>query len=185
MTAARGLGRLLREFGEGGLKIADSRELVETMDGAPVGDVPGVVVVGPMDHAQQAAADVLLKTLEEFDPDQVRPVLWANDETEVSPTIRSRCLRRWCPGVWVTDEERLGVARELVEAALRRYRASVIELLKDQDSRGILESAAVALCERGIDTRTRSLWLSLRAVTRVHNPSATEVLAAFLLEGAA
>lgn len=183
LTTARGLGRLLREFGEGGLKIADSRELLEVMSGAPVGDGAGVVVVGPMDHAQQVATDVLLKTLEEFDADQVRPVLWAHDETEVSPTIRSRCLRRWCPGSWQLDEERMVLARELVDAAVDGHVVSIIKLLEDQVPRSILEAAAVALSERGIDQHTQPLWLSLRAALSVGNPSATEALAALLMDG--
>lgn len=185
LVAARGLGRLLRDVGEGGLKIADSREIIDLMNGAPVGDEPGVIVMGPMDLAQQGATDVLLKSLEEFNPSLVRPVLWANDETEVISTIRSRCLRRWCPGVTVTDESRLVAARSLIDEVLAGHHASVVEILRDQDPRGMLEAAAVALHERGIDGDTGPLWASLRAVMNLRHPSASEVLAAFLLEGRA
>lgn len=182
MMAAKGLGRLLAVFGSEGLKIAESREIIDMMGNSPVGDQPGVVVIGPMDWARQNATDVLLKTLEEFDPRVVCPVLWAHDESEVSPTIRSRCLRQWCPGEIVTDEEVATRARDLVNEALDRRYASVVELLKEQDPRQMLEAASDILRERGIDKTTRRLWESVRAASKAREPSMNEVVAAFLLE---
>lgn len=181
MRAVGGLGRLLHApFGEAGLKIAESREIIDLMNNAPLGDEPGVVVVGPLDRALPASTDVLLKSIEEFNPAIVRPVLWAHDETEVSSTIRSRCLRRWCPGERAVDEEVLDVARQLVAESLGGHRASVIELLNDRDPRDVLVGAAQALNERGIDDETEKLWESVREALRYRNPTATEALAAFL-----
>jgi hypothetical protein len=177
---ARTLGRLLRDFGEGGLKIAESREIIALMGSAPLGDEPGVVVIGPVDRAAHASTDVLLKSIEEFNPDIVRPVLWAYDETEVSPTIRSRCLRRWCPGVVGIDEDALDAAREIVNESLGGHRASVVELSKDKDPRVLLEAAAQALHERGIDDETEEMWARVRATLRYTNPTPTEALAALL-----
>ena len=181
MRVVGGLGRLLHSpFGEKGLKIAESREIVGLMSNAPVGDRAGVVVIGPLDHAPPASTDVLLKSIEEFDPDVVRPVLWAHDETEVSLTIRSRCLRRWCPGERTMDEHVLDAARQLVTESLGAHRGSVVELLNDRDPREMLVGAAQAIRERGIDDETGGLWESVRAALRHRNPTETEALAAFL-----
>lgn len=152
------------------------------MGNAPVGDQPGVVLMGPMDLALQGATDVLLKSIEEFDPDLVRPVLWAHDETEVSSTIRSRCLRRWCPGQVLNDEDSMMRARELVDEALEGHRASVVELLKDQDPRLTLESVAAVLGERVLEGATRPLWDQVREALSVPHPTPTEALAALLFE---
>lgn len=181
MAIVPSLGRQLREpFGDNGLKIAESREIIDLMNNTPVGDSPGVIVMGPMDRAMQVATDVLLKSIEEFDEQIVRPVLWAHDEAEVSSTIRSRCLRRWCPGTVEVDEDLLDTARGVVEAALSGDVAAVIEGLREEDPREILVAAAAALRERGVGDATEALWEGLRAALSVRNPTATEALAAFL-----
>lgn len=181
LALASELGRMIHEpFGEKGLKIAESREIIDLMNNTPVGDEPGVLVMGPMDLAQQAAADVLLKTLEEFDERIVRPVLWAFDEAEVISTIRSRCLRRWCPGQMSLDEHMLDIARGVVESSLVHDTAGVIEALKEQDPRDVLVAAARSLEDRGVDGETRGLWEAVRNALRVRNPTATECLVAFL-----
>jgi len=181
MGFASELGRLIHEpFGDGGLKIAESREIIDLMNNTPVGDEPGVLVMGPMDLAQQVATDVLLKTIEEFDDRIVRPVLWALDQAEVSSTIRSRCLRRWCPGQTEVEEHVLDLARGLVESALVRDTAAVIETLKEQDPRDVLVAAAACLRDRGVDDETRGLWEAVRGALRLRNPTLTETLAAFL-----
>lgn len=181
LRAARDLGRLLHEpFGEKGLKIAESREIIDLMNNAPMGDEPGVIVVGPLDRALPASTDVLLKSIEEFDPRIVRPVLWAFDDTEVSSTIRSRCLRQWCPGEALLDPDVVDAARRLVDESLKGHRAGVVEILADQDPRDILVGAAQILRERGIDEDTEDLWESVRATLLYRNPTATETLAAFL-----
>ena len=175
------LGRLLHEpFGEEGLKIAESRELVGLMNNVPVGDEPGVVVAGPLCRAPGFSTDVLLKSIEEFRPEAVRPVLWAFDEAEVSPTIRSRCLRRWCPGLKETDPDVLDVARRAVEASLAGETALLIEALRDTDAREVLAAAAEALLDRGMNDASKGLWEAVRKTLWYHNPTATEALAAFL-----
>lgn len=181
LRAVPGLGRLLHPpFGAEGLKIAESRAIIDLMSNAPVGDRAGVVVVGPLDRALPASTDVLLKSIEEFNPEVVRPVLWAHDDTEVSSTIRSRCLRQWCPGDIVLDEDVMEASRQLVSESLGRHRASIVEILSDRDPREMLVGAAQALHERGIDDETRGLWESVRETLHHRNPTATEALAAFL-----
>lgn len=175
------IGRLLHApFGKEGLKIAESREIVELMNSAPVGDDPGVLVIGPMDRATRSAQDVLLKNLEEFDDQNVRPILWAYDQAEVISTIRSRCLQQWCPGPDLYDEETLYQARGVIDCALVGDVAGLVESLKDREPRPILEAAARVLSERGIDDETAPLWGRLRETLRFKLPSANEMLAVFL-----
>lgn len=180
MRASSSLGRLCHEpFGEKGLKIAESRMIVDLINNPPVGDAPCVIVVGPLDFASAAATDVLLKSLEEFDAKAVRPVLWARDETDVSGTVRSRCIRRWCPDDPEGSDEAPPGARELVAASLERRVPEVIEILRDHDHEDLLEGSAKVL--RDMRERPATvLWERVRLVLRHRNPTATEVLAAFL-----
>lgn len=174
------IGRLIHDpFGEEGLKIADSREIIELMNNAAIGDIPGVVFMGPLDRAQQMATDVLLKSIEEFDPTVVRPVLWAFNFEDVSPTIRSRCLHQWCPGEVEFEETLLDSATYLVDAALAKRRAVVVELLKEAGEE-ILPATVHVLSKRKMDKRMRLFWEQLRNVLRVRQPTANEILAAFL-----
>jgi hypothetical protein len=177
---ADGLGRLLHEpFGLEGLKIAESREIIELMNTTPIGDDPGVLIIGPMDHAWPSAVDVLLKTLEEFDGEILRPVLWAHDEAGVRPTIRSRCLRRWCAGPEIRDEELLASIKKLVDASLAGDRAVVLETLKGLKG-DVLVGAAQVLRHRPMGPRERALWERVRATLKFFNPTPTEIKVAFL-----
>lgn len=181
LEAARSYGRLLHEpFGQEGLKIEESRTIIDLMANAPLGDKPGVLILGPMDHAWPAAADALLKSLEEFEGDIVRPVLWAHDEGGVKATIRSRCIRRWCPGPEISDKAILEQVRILVESSLKGNRAGVLESLKDLEG-DILLAATQILRERTVFSKGEvRLWERIRGVLRFHNPSPTEIKAVFL-----
>jgi len=180
MEFSDGLGRLIHEpFGDGGLKIDESREIIALMNNTPLGDKPGVLVIGPMDHAWPAATDVLLKTLEEFDPQVLRPILWAHDEGGVRGTIRSRCIRQWCPGPEVTDEKMLADAKTLVEASLDGNRAVVFETIRDMEG-DILLAATQVLRGRPSGSREVRLWSRIRAVLRFYNPTTTEIKAVFV-----
>jgi hypothetical protein len=178
------IGRLLRDMGEDGLKIDDTRELADLLANTPVGDVPGVIVVGPMCRVQQGTADVLLKSLEEFDQTRVRPILWAFAEADVSPTVRSRCLLRWCAGEETIATEIASAARKAVKASIAGDVALVIEAVKGHDVEQLLAGAAMVLEDLGIDAQSERLWLSLRETISFRNVSAVEALAAFLPEPA-
>lgn len=180
---AQSEGRLLHDpFGEDGLKIAESREIIELMNGTPLGDQVGVIVVGPMDRALPASTDVLLKTLEEFDPRVFRPVLWAYDEGGVRPTIRSRCVRRWCPGDEIRDEELLSRVAGLVEASLSQDRPAVLSFLRETTGPEVLLAASQVLRDRGVSLTAKELglWERVREALRVRNPSVNEIKAVFL-----
>ena len=181
MTKASVLGKLMcPPFGADGLKIAESREIVELMGSPPVGDEPGVIVIGPMDRANRASQDVLLKSIEEFNERYIRPVLWAHDESDVLPTILSRCLRQWSPGTAVHDEDVLYQARAVVDCMMAGDTAGVIEALKDQEPRPLLEATAQVLMEQGLGEKTLDLWERVRETLCVSNPSKLEALATFL-----
>jgi DNA polymerase III delta prime subunit len=100
----------------------------------PIGTSLGMVVIGPMDDTSLEASDALLKTFEEFDSRYVCPVLWAEDEGGVPATIRSRCLRVWCPADpgFSPETPFLKIAEGICDAAIRQRIASVIEHLAEQ-----------------------------------------------------
>ena len=92
------LGRMVEEpIGDAGLKVDDSRRIVERARFPGIGDKPPAVMVGPLDAATPEAADALLKTLEEISGSSLVIVLWADYLMGVIPTIRSRSQAIWCP----------------------------------------------------------------------------------------
>jgi hypothetical protein len=189
LDEAHRIGHLLAPpFGEGGLKVADARKLVELLQIAPFDGI-GVVVAGPMDQATYKANDALLKTIEEFDGEMVQPILWAHDLEDVSRTIRSRCLDRW---VWLdpADEEPDEDSDE-VEAAGRGLVQAVLSgdlwLIPDYvnahtgKEHKLLSVAAGAIAANPTEPALR-LWSRLRKVAKHRNPAPIEVVAAFLPE---
>lgn len=90
---------VLDPLGDSGLKVDDSRLIVQLSGDSGVGDRAPSLVVGPLDSATPEAADALLKTLEDLSEGPLRIVLWADDLLRVIPTIRSRTWAKWCPPV--------------------------------------------------------------------------------------
>lgn len=170
-------GHTIFEFGLEGLKIAESRAIVETMEGGTVGGKVVFVIIGPMDLAQIGASDVLLKVLEEFDPERAQPLLWAKDLMEVRPTIRSRCLHQWCPGKESVDEDVKMKIRDVLAEMKGGHNASVIEMLKDEKPREVLEAVAEILGEEPDD----EIWEKVRVALTTKKPSMTEVLSVLLV----
>ena len=126
---AHQMGRLLGSFGEEGLKADDSRSIVSLLNETPVGDRKGIVIIGPMDLANPIASDVLLKSLEEFKDDFVQPLLWAIDIGNVVPTIRSRCLAKWCYAKVNLQEDVLEDSHKLLDAYLAKDVKTIMDLL--------------------------------------------------------
>lgn len=196
LNTAVEVGRLVcPPIGDGGLKVDEVREAMDILLSTPVGVGFGVVVIGPMDQAgSNKASDGLLKIIEE-PPEVIQPFLWAYDLGEVSPTIRSRCLPRWCPPVPNMDDEEIeGDGRKLVESALAGRLWEIPPLVqkyskKDKDVEDD-ESGAQKLCRLlqvaadGLITswspEAMALWERIRLVARSTNPRFIEVVAAFL-----
>jgi hypothetical protein len=189
-TAAK-LHGLVVPFGASGeaLKKDDARELVALLTQTPVGSRAWAVAVGPLDEISPAVADVLLKTLEDFNPAGIRPFLWAWDLGGVIPTIRSRCLQEFVPG----EDERIVSSRtqaeKLVSAYIQKNWTDLVTELKE--SKGDEEFVLLAtvevlqsrLGEEPIKEDLLRLWGSLRNVfmTREAPFTPARVLSAFMV----
>lgn len=190
---AEATGRLLVPADGGGtggkLKVEVTRNMLELLGAAPVGDRIGTLVIGPMDNmASDAASDALLKALEECNTSLVWPALWAEDIGRVYPTIQSRTVERWCPARPGFEPEApfIPVATTLCDAAIRGRVAAIIETLGENEGSEteLLAASAIVLRNRDewdLEARLR-LWVSIRGalaapVTR------RSTLAAFLLGG--
>ena len=183
------LGRLLAPpFGAEGLKVEEAREFVALLGSVPIGTEKGVVIAGPVDLANYKAADVLLKSIEEFNSRFLQPILWAHDLGGVSPTIQSRCLARWAPpsADVPEDDELVAVGYDLIQASLEgeiwRIPTLIKDFLKDHKNgeHDILRSAADALHAQLDEPQHRALWRQLRKAARHRNPTVIEVTVAFL-----
>lgn len=176
-------------LGEEGLKVDGAREIVDLFRLPPPGGRKGVVVLGPMDLAQPAAADALLKTVEDLDHDRFVLNLWAFDLEEVMPTIQSRCVDVWCPTRTEHDpqpgEGVYDIALALVDAYRKGDPCIVLETLKEHEGtpevlRTVPDVLAVDLLAgraTGADIR---LWNVLRDVLKADNLSKTEIAAALM-----
>jgi hypothetical protein len=180
LREARGFGKLVCDpIDTNNLKMDQSREIAELMRQHPVGDQPGVIVLGPLDLAPPRSTDVLLKSLEDYDPRSVRPVVWAHDLDGVRPTVRSRCLHQWCPGPEAAvDPEALTAASNLLHAAQEKDWGTVVRLVRTNT----VEDLSQALPQTLLSQRHLSQWASLREVLQTPQPSKVEFIRAFLQE---
>lgn len=195
LKEASRVGRLVAPpFGDAGLKVDEAREVVELLLSTPVGTGTGVVIVGPLDEAPAKSTDALLKTLEEFNDQATRPILWAHDLGGVSSTIRSRCLSKWADAKDVTEEDEkiLMAASSALDASMKGDRNGIAEALKDlpmgndgvslMKRRSFLGLVAGQLALDIENPQARSLWERLRGVTRWRNPTVIEILSVLLPE---
>lgn len=129
------VGRMVGDpIGDSGLKVADSRAIVQLALSPGVGDRPPCVLVGPLDSATPEAADALLKTLEEISVYPLRIILWTDFLGGVIPTIRSRTLHIWCPpsATWLDPLSYMDEpAKKLKEAMASKNWAKVITLVRE------------------------------------------------------
>ena len=191
LSAAHQRGRLVAPpLGDAGLKIDEVRAITELMLSTPVGMNTGVVLIGPMDRATPKASDGLLLTIEE-NPGVIEAILWAYDLGEVSPTLRSRCLDRWCPKTEdLEDDELEGDGRRLVDAALNNRAWEIPALVRKYDAKGnkrlteLLAVVSEALSANWSE-QTMGLWERVRSVALHRNPTSIEIIAALLPETSA
>lgn len=170
--AARAWGRVVGVFGhpQDGLDIEATRGAVEALSGVVAGDKLGVVIIGPLDIlSKDGIEDVLLKTVEDYTATSVRPYLWAYDLGGVKPTIRSRCIDVWSPGVLPPSPQRKDAA-ELVRAMHNR---SVIELLDALGESKVWKAKAdnvlrevPEVLRENLDVAAVKVWLRARNVMR-------------------
>ena len=166
---AQETGRLISDpIGDGGLKVADSRLIVEMATNASVGDKQPVVIVGPLDRATPEAGDALLKTLEDLAEGPLVILLWADYLGGVIGTIRSRTLDRWCPPDerWASpfvDEH----AEALYAAWDKGDAAACLGVIYDRqkDWQALLQGFCEVMAERAPDSpQTARVWPLVRPV---------------------
>lgn len=204
--AAEVWGRLIGIFGNPveGLNAETVREASQVMSSSPIGDKRGSMVIGPVDIlTYDWVMDMLLKVLEETHPLAPQPFLWAYDIGSVRPTIQSRCLPEWCPGIVALDRQSMELAKSVISSSMARSNVGVLSTMiggfsEFKSKRGDSEDGetkAVTWDECGEDflraaalviSRTRDiehlrLWRRLRPLMLSRNPPpVTEVLAGFL-----
>lgn len=169
-AAALAHGRLL-PFTGSDLKKEGARELTTLIArGLPGGATTGSVLVGPVDEVSPATSDVLLKTIEEFDPAGVRPFLWAWDLGGVSNTLKSRCVLRFCSGSDPRTEGYEESARLVLSAYMAADWVSLVEEFRgenlDLDTllRSVVEQVALHLSDPSPNPRYAHLWDTLRGL---------------------
>lgn len=167
VALAQKIGRLISDpFGDQGLKADDSRKIVVLAGNAGVGDLPPVVIVGPLDRATPEAGDALLKTLEDLSSGPLKIILWADYSGGVIGTIRSRALEQWCPPDerWVSPFMD-SAAEALYEAWVQRDPLSCMGTLREhsRDWMPLLQGFCEFLAERQVsDPLTASIWDTVR-----------------------
>ena len=175
-------------MGQEGIRVDDSRAVVQMMYSPRMGEVSGYLVLGPLDEAQSRAMDTLLKTVEEPPSPYNILILWANDIGNVPRTIRSRCLDIWCPlvqkvGDDTENEAAMLAAIRILEALKTRDLLVAVDTLKawDKKETTILSSLSSALAsEIGTDPWASEMWNRLRPVYLVRNPFISEILSALV-----
>lgn len=166
------------------MKKEGARELVSLLSHRPVGDGRAAVLVGPVDEVNPATSDVLLKTVEEFDPEGTRPFLWAWDLGGVSPTLRSRCVLKYCPGTDSRGEVHESTARTLLVAYEGGDWVTLTEEVKAyEDLPALMRSVADLLPAkvRTPEPRYENLWETLRDLFDGMTLTPARVVSAFLL----
>lgn len=174
--ALAGPGVLLGLYGSGekGLGVAETREALALVEHPTKS---GVLIFGPLDKASPEALDALLKTVEE-PPDHLELRLFALEEGLVSPTIRSRCLRRFCSDPRPLD---LGTARRWVAWALAGKVGELAEQVlasKSEEPLPSLQQLSAALVEHGGGELFVALWKALRELPE--DPTRPEVFSALV-----
>jgi len=152
-------GVMLDSFGEGGLRVDESRQIVDLLLSTPMGDQTSFILIGPMDKSSPQASDVLLKVLEESG-EGVIPYLWATDVDGVSGTIRSRCVLKFC-GQEESVDDLLG--SRLYSFIMRDDIHKVISLCEEH--KGEIEILLRSLCayiRRKQSKEGFLLWSNLR-----------------------
>lgn len=199
MASGRALefGKLI-PFDTGVMKKDGARALVEILSSFPVGSGRRSILVGPMDEVQAQTSDVLLKSLEEFDPRGVRPFLWAWDLGGVSSTVKSRCVCLFAPGT----DDRLSDIRPLGMSLLKAFKTrdwvGLVEILRGDDGskeegakkapamdlalllRSTVDELARTLEAPEPDPRLDALWVQLRPLFSGATLTPARVVSAFL-----
>jgi len=165
---AKEVGRLACDpLGDAGLKVDDSRLVVELAGNSGVGDAPPVVIIGPIDRATPEASDALLKTLEDLAEGPLGIVLWTDHLGGVRDTICSRTLALWCPpeAHWSSPYQDEDTAR-LRDAFLQDDLSACLGIIygRQKDWPDLLMGFCEALTQDAEDPRVPRIWDSIRPI---------------------
>jgi len=156
-------------MGDAGLKVDDSRAIIELATLSGVGDKPPSLVIGPLDRATPEASDALLKTLEDLTEAPMRLILWADYLSGVIPTIRSRTRPTWCPPgpTYLSSVAYLAEEAEALCAAIRDgdY-VKILGLLEKvgKDWPDLLQALCKPLSHHLEERVAIETWISVRKV---------------------
>lgn len=183
-TGASTFGRLL-PFTGSSLKKDGAREIVSLFSQRAVGGGQASVLIGPVDEINPATSDVLLKSIEDFDPAGTRPFLWAWDLGGVAHTLRSRCILQFCAGNDSRTEEYLPMAVSLLKAYREGDWVTLVESLKENGSsdlllRAVVDTLATNLAQPDPDPRYVSLWECIRSLFSGSTLTPARLVASFL-----
>lgn len=151
-------GDMLGWYGAKGLGVAECREVLRLIEQPKA---RGVLLLGPLEQASKEALDGLLKTLEE-PPDHVEFRLFALEEGLLPATVRSRCLRQFCPEQKALETSG---ARELLTWALEGKVGELAQRVlhsKSEEPLPTLEVLARALVGMAVGEPLVRLWRALR-----------------------
>jgi len=157
-----------------GLKVDDARDFVAAVFSPP----PTTRLCAYMASLQgttDRVQDVLLKVLEEHDPQRVHILLAVDDIGTVLPTIRSRCHERWCGGE-IPTPPLLGVAQGMLSDLRAGRLAEAIDPLrkKAHEAPALLDALTFAAKD------DPALWVKLRPLHGYNNLSLADILGALL-----
>lgn len=117
------------------------------------------MLVGPLEEATPSAMDALLKTVEE-PPAGVHLHLWAREEGLLTPTLRSRCLRCFCPASpKEATQEALSLLGQVFE-----HMEELSLLLGEKGELPSVSDLAAGLLQRPMDVSWGSVWRELRVL---------------------
>lgn len=186
--SASSWGRIVGNFSHPveGLNVAVVREASEIMGSPSMGDGNTSVVLGPVDVLTSSGiTDVLLKTLEEVDERCPRVFLWARDLGGVRPTIKSRCLLSWSPGIEMESPDLRRSCDDILAAYSSKstsgvlYAARAIREAWASDAEAVLRALAASVARLPLESRVTA-WAALRPVLSRRKPTVDEVIVRFL-----
>ena len=134
-----------------------------------------------------ATSDVLLKTIEDFNPSGVRPFLWAFDLGGVSNTLKSRCVLQFCPGVDTRLEGYEGSAQTVLRSYLEGDWVTLVDELKGENQnldillRWVVDAVAPGMSVATPDPKYTHLWDTLRGLFGPAPLTPARVVSSFLL----
>lgn len=156
------------------IKIDDAREFVLAAQAPPALDRKVCLQIS-LDGAQDKTQDVLLKSLEEHDPNLVL-LLSVGDIGTLLPTVRSRCHEQWCGGSFELDEDVLSCAQNILTHFKGGRIAEMLDPLRTKTFPPEMLLDALTSCTQG----DLAVWERLRPLYSYQRVSYLDLMGALL-----